>query len=261
MSRSTAAPATETPMIWTVVMTLGPGVERVLAATCSLSAPSFPARRTMAGCLIPTSSPPHSPNWGSPSYRARQIYEALTRGLVTDFAAVTTLPLPLAGAAGRAALTALADGGGDARRGSRDGAQDAVPDRRRPPGRGRPDADGRPGHRLRLHPGRLRRRLRVLRVRAAWGCAGTSRRRRWSTRCSTSRACSATRGTTPRDQRRLHGHGRAVPQLRPDPARLPPAQRPQGVRAGGARRSRSPPSESCRASTGSPRSRCSSTWR
>ncbi|HTX70200.1 MAG TPA: 23S rRNA (adenine(2503)-C(2))-methyltransferase RlmN [Thermoleophilia bacterium] len=30
-----------------------------------------------------------------PSYRARQVYEALTRGLVTDFAAVTTLPLPL----------------------------------------------------------------------------------------------------------------------------------------------------------------------
>ena len=32
---------------------------------------------------------------GEPAYRARQIYEALTRGLVTDFAAVTTLPSPL----------------------------------------------------------------------------------------------------------------------------------------------------------------------
>jgi len=32
---------------------------------------------------------------GEPSYRTRQIYEALTHGLVTDFAAVTTLPLPL----------------------------------------------------------------------------------------------------------------------------------------------------------------------
>jgi 23S rRNA (adenine2503-C2)-methyltransferase len=32
---------------------------------------------------------------GQPAYRARQIYEALTRGLVTDFAAITTLPLPL----------------------------------------------------------------------------------------------------------------------------------------------------------------------
>lgn len=32
---------------------------------------------------------------GEPSYRARQVYEALTRGLVTDFDAVTTLPLPL----------------------------------------------------------------------------------------------------------------------------------------------------------------------
>ena len=32
---------------------------------------------------------------GQPAYRTRQIYEALTRGLVTDFAAVTTLPLPL----------------------------------------------------------------------------------------------------------------------------------------------------------------------
>lgn len=32
---------------------------------------------------------------GEPPYRARQVYEALTRGLVTDFAAVTTLPLAL----------------------------------------------------------------------------------------------------------------------------------------------------------------------
>ena len=32
---------------------------------------------------------------GEPSYRARQVYEALTRGLVTDFTAVTTLPLSL----------------------------------------------------------------------------------------------------------------------------------------------------------------------
>jgi 23S rRNA (adenine2503-C2)-methyltransferase len=30
-----------------------------------------------------------------PAYRSRQVYEALTRGLVTDFADVTTLPLPL----------------------------------------------------------------------------------------------------------------------------------------------------------------------
>ncbi len=32
---------------------------------------------------------------GEPSYRARQVYEALTRGLVTDFAGMTNLPLPL----------------------------------------------------------------------------------------------------------------------------------------------------------------------
>ena len=32
---------------------------------------------------------------GQPAYRARQVYEALTRGLVTDFDAVTTLPLAL----------------------------------------------------------------------------------------------------------------------------------------------------------------------
>jgi 23S rRNA (adenine2503-C2)-methyltransferase len=32
---------------------------------------------------------------GEPGYRARQVYEALTRGLITDFAAVTTLPLAL----------------------------------------------------------------------------------------------------------------------------------------------------------------------
>jgi 23S rRNA (adenine2503-C2)-methyltransferase len=32
---------------------------------------------------------------GEPAYRARQVYEALTRGLVSDFSAVTTLPLSL----------------------------------------------------------------------------------------------------------------------------------------------------------------------
>jgi 23S rRNA (adenine2503-C2)-methyltransferase len=32
---------------------------------------------------------------GEPSYRARQVYEAIARGLVTDFASVTTLPGPL----------------------------------------------------------------------------------------------------------------------------------------------------------------------
>jgi 23S rRNA (adenine2503-C2)-methyltransferase len=32
---------------------------------------------------------------GEPSYRGRQVYEALTRGLVTEFAAITTLPLSL----------------------------------------------------------------------------------------------------------------------------------------------------------------------
>ena len=32
---------------------------------------------------------------GQPAYRARQVYEALTRGLATDFSAVSTLPLPL----------------------------------------------------------------------------------------------------------------------------------------------------------------------
>ena len=32
---------------------------------------------------------------GEPAYRGRQVYEALTRGLVTDFGAVTTLPLAL----------------------------------------------------------------------------------------------------------------------------------------------------------------------
>ncbi len=32
---------------------------------------------------------------GEPSYRARQVYEALTRGLAADFGAITTLPLSL----------------------------------------------------------------------------------------------------------------------------------------------------------------------
>jgi 23S rRNA (adenine2503-C2)-methyltransferase len=32
---------------------------------------------------------------GEPAYRARQVYQALTRGLATGFAGITTLPLPL----------------------------------------------------------------------------------------------------------------------------------------------------------------------
>jgi len=45
--------------------------------------------------LDPAAIAAHMAELGEPAYRARQVYQALTRGLVTDFAAVTTLPLGL----------------------------------------------------------------------------------------------------------------------------------------------------------------------
>ena len=47
---------------------------------------------------------------GEPAYRARQVYQALTRGLATDFAEVTTLPLALRQAlAGRLSPVSLTE--------------------------------------------------------------------------------------------------------------------------------------------------------
>ncbi len=127
----------------------------------------------MAGCLTPDVIAATLAELGEPAYRARQVYEALTRGLVTDFAAVTTLPLALRQAlAERLSPLSLTE----------------VETRAAPRGTARKTlfttADGHPveavlmlvagpGHRLRLHPGRLRRGLRLLRLGDGWGCAGT----------------------------------------------------------------------------------------
>ncbi len=81
-------------MIWTVVMTLGPRVEPAwplpVRPGSIIPCPAYNGRVLDPDLIAATLA-----DLGQPSYRAGQIYEALTRGLATDFAAVTTLPLRL----------------------------------------------------------------------------------------------------------------------------------------------------------------------
>ena len=114
-----------------------------------------------------------------------------------------------------------------------------------------------PRHRLRLDAGRLRRRVRVLRLRAPRPAPRPDGRGDGRPGAAL-RARAARRGPA-RHQRRLHGHGRAVPQLRRDAARLPAAQRRGGLRPRGAGDLGVDGGRGARASTGSPRNRCSST--
>ena len=157
---------------------------------------------------------------------------------------ITTLPQRSEECAGRTSVSSHADAGAHRRRSAGRGGQDAVRRRRRRAGRGGPHEVPEAGHGLRLHAGGLRGRAARSAPRGASVCGAGSRPRRWSTRCCTSRACFA-RAERSGDQRRLHGDGRAVPQLRRDPARVPPAQRPGGVRPRARGPSPSPPSAWC----------------
>ena len=94
MSRSTARDATAIPMICTVVMERGPrsfvpGVY-LFAFASIFPCPAYNGRMLAPDVIAATLA-----ELGEPAYRARQVYEALTHGLVTDFAEVTTLPLAL----------------------------------------------------------------------------------------------------------------------------------------------------------------------
>jgi 23S rRNA (adenine2503-C2)-methyltransferase len=66
------------------------------ATTCSLGLRQSLRRATYNRAVIERTVIEEAvASLGEPSYRARQVYEALTRGLVTDFAGMTTLPARL----------------------------------------------------------------------------------------------------------------------------------------------------------------------
>ena len=175
---------------------------------------------------------------GAPAYRARQVADHVWSGRATSFDEIHTLPAPL-----RAELAASfrldtlgettvqpADVGSD-----REG---APPPRRRPPHRVRADALPRPRpapracHGLHLQPGRLRRRLPVLRHRRAGLLArpGDGRDRRPGALLA---APAGGRGPPPH-QRRVHGHGRAAAQRRSRSWAAAGAHRRAALRPGGA---------------------------
>ena len=113
---------------------------------------------------------------GEPKYRARQVYEALTRGLETDFAAMTTLPQRLREAlATRLRAVSLEEV--ETRRSRRGDARKTL----------FVTADGHPveavlmtyaasGHGVRLEPGRVCRRVSLLRLRTPWAASRPDRR-------------------------------------------------------------------------------------
>ena len=97
--------------------------------------------------------------------------------------------------------------------------QDAVAAARRRARRERAHALPRPGHRLRLQPGRLRDGLPVLRHRPGrpdpQPVHRGDRRARWSPAPRPLARRRGRRRPGPAVQRRVHGHGRAAGQLRP----------------------------------------------
>ena len=148
--------------------------------------------------------------WGEPRYRADQVWDALYRQHV---------PLDDATALPRALRERLADG--VAARARSDHRRDrarrhdvevavVVPTRRRAD-RDRAHAVSRAGHGVRVVPGRVRDGLHLLRHRPG-RLRATPRRRRDRRAGRARRARVAPTG----QQRRLHGHGRAARQLRPD---------------------------------------------
>ena len=175
---------------------------------------------------------------GEPAYRARQVADAVWGGQATSAAEIRTMP---------AALRAELDDGLPLRHGRRHGD---------PPGRRRPDREGPPppvgrrprrvgphalsgargaaraAHAVHLEPGRLRRRLPVLRDRRARLHARPRDRR--DRRPGPPRRAPARRRREAPDERRVHGHGRAAAQPRPGPRGRRRAERPAAVRARGA---------------------------
>ena len=188
MSRSTARAATAIPMIWTVVMESGSRVVRAWPHTSSRSPPSFPARRRMAGCSTPDLIAATLAELGEPALsRAPGVRGAHARARHRLRRRDDPAAGPAAGA-GRAALAACPSPRW--RRAPRRGARRARRSSRRPTAiRSRPSSCWSPD----APPSASRPRSAApWAARSAppggWGCAGTSRPRRSSTRSCTSPA-------------------------------------------------------------------------
>ena len=191
---------------------------------------------------------------GEPRYRLDQVWQGLYEQLAEP-AEITNLPKAL-----RTRLAERPAAGADAghRVGQRQRRHGQVPvgARRREPDRDRADALPRPGDRVRQQPGRLRDGVRVLRHRP-----GRLHPPPHASARSSSRSCGRRDG--PRDvgrrrqQRRVHGHGRAAGQRRRGVGRASSGSTAtSGCRPA---TSRSRPSASSRASARSPSGRCRST--
>ena len=153
---------------------------------------------------------------GHPAYRARQVARWVYGHdrLATAYDQMTDLPAGLRrDLAESLPLTTLERGARGANR-QRRHHQDPLPHRRRPVARNRAHALPRPGHRLRLLPGRLRGRLRLLRHRSRRVDPQPHRRR--DGRANPRRRPPRPRARPAVDQPRHDGDGRTAPELRRD---------------------------------------------
>ncbi len=195
---------------------------------------------------------------GQPPYRATQVYQALTRGLVTDFAAIGVLPAALRAALAERlqplSLTPVetrCTATGDARKTlfeTHDGrAVEAV---------------------LMVYPQRATVCVSS-QVGCSVGCAFCASGAHGLVRGLLGRGDGrpgaalrprAARRRAEGHQRGLHGHGGAVPQLRRDAARLPPAATTPRASAWARAACRSRPRGSCRRCGVSPPRSRRSTW-
>ena len=157
-----------------------------------------------------------------PAYRVRQVWEGL-HVRVQRPEEMTDLPASLRASLGAASGTRADRGLPPHGRPGADHQVAVVAGRRHPGGDG---ADGvrRPGHRLRVHPGRVRHGLPVLRHRA--GRVPTAPHRRRDRR--TGGGGHAGRPTASTVERGVHGDGRAAGQLRPGVGGRRPAARRHG---------------------------------
>ena len=150
----------------------------------------------------------HVTELGLPAYRARQIWGWAYRQCVTDYPEMANIPAALRDTLAAQAPLSLLEPVRAVAAGNGQTDQDAIPDRRPKPARNRTDALPEPRYPLRLVPGWLRRRLRVLRNRSD---GAITKPRRRGNGCPGSgrgpRSPTARPGT---DEHRDDGDGRAA---------------------------------------------------
>ena len=234
---------------------------RVSAPSCPWSSTSRAAARKPPRHLADLDARRAQARWppssGCPASAPSSSRPTTSPGSSTTPTQMTDLPAAAARRAGRGAAADADDAAAHPRGRPRHHPQDALEAVRRRAGRVGADALPGPGHDVRLHPGRLRHGLPVLRHRAGRAAAQhVDRRDRRAGRRRRPRAGSrrGARRAGPGLQRRVHGHGRADGQLQGGHRRRTPAHRPGARRARACPRaaSRSPPSGWCRGCASSP---------